>query len=112
MEVVERLLLAPLPLTMGNGASGNDHTTPQMPQSVLRRGTLPFARWSMDSRYYCWGAHASSVSVRPSWSGVNRVSRSRFVGSSVAKLADESSVNGHEWVRRDPHASSRQAVES
>ena len=75
MEVVERLLLAPLPLTMGNGASGNDHTTPQMPQSVLRRGTLPFARWSMDYRYYCWGTRTRSVSTSPFWSGLNRVRR-------------------------------------
>ena len=39
-----------------------------------------------------------------SWSGVNRVSRSGLAGSFVAKLADESSANGHEWVRRDSHA--------
>ena len=75
-------------------------------------GTLPFARWSMDSRYYCWGTHASCASTYPSWSGVNRVSRSGLAGSFVAKLADESSATRHEWVRRDPHASSRQAVES
>ena len=75
-----------------------------MPQSILRPMPLPFARWSMDSKYYCWGAHASCASVRPSWSGVNRVSRSGLAGSFVAKLADESSANGHEWVRRDSHA--------
>ena len=87
-----------------NGASGNDHTTPQMPQSILRPGTLPFAQWSMDYRYCWWGTHASYASSCPSWSGVNRVSRSRLAGSPVAKLGDDSSATRHEWVRRDAHA--------
>ena len=83
---------------------GNENTTCEMPPVHLRRRTLPFARWSMDFRYYCWGTHASCASSSPSWSGVNRVSRSRLAGSSVAKLGDESSATRHEWVRRDAHA--------